>query len=80
MALFVVFSGQLSIKPGIGAVLYGSLWPFLGSLAVQVGYAGFGAALRRWVENSSAIRIINAASGAVIAAFGASGAVSTLRA
>jgi threonine/homoserine/homoserine lactone efflux protein len=68
--LFAAFSGQMSVHGGVGAVLYGSLCLFLGSLAVQTGYASFGAALRRWVTTPSAVRKINAMSGAAIAAFG----------
>jgi threonine/homoserine/homoserine lactone efflux protein len=68
--LFVAFSGQMTVRAGVGAVLYGSLWLFLGSLTVQTGYASFGAALRRWVTTASAVRSINAMSGFAIAAFG----------
>jgi threonine/homoserine/homoserine lactone efflux protein len=71
--LFAAFSGQMSVHGGVGAVLYGSLCLFLGSLAVQTGYASFGAALRRWVTTPSAVRKINAMSGVAIAAFGAWG-------
>jgi threonine/homoserine/homoserine lactone efflux protein len=68
--LFVAFSGQMTTGAGVGAVLYGSLWLFLGSLTVQAGYASFGAALRRWATTPSAVRKINAMSGFAIAAFG----------
>ena len=68
--LFVAFSGQMTGGASVGAVLYGSLWLFLGSLTVQAGYASFGAALRRWVTTPSAVRKINAMSGFAIAAFG----------
>ncbi len=68
--LFVAFSGQMTTGAAVGAVLYGSLWLFLGSLTVQVCYASFGAALRRWVTTPTAVRRINAMSGVAIAAFG----------
>jgi threonine/homoserine/homoserine lactone efflux protein len=68
--LFVAFSGQMTVGAGIGAVVYGSLWLFLGSLAVQASYANFGAALRRWVATPRGVRRINAISGVAIAAFG----------
>jgi threonine/homoserine/homoserine lactone efflux protein len=68
--LFAAFSGQMSVHGDFSAVLSGSLWLFLGSLAVQTAYAGFGAALRRWITAPHAVRRINAMSGAAIAAFG----------
>ncbi len=76
--LFVAFSGQMTAGAGVGAVLYGSLWLFLGSLAVQASYASFGAALRRWVATPSAVRRINAISGVAIAAFGVWGIASAI--
>jgi threonine/homoserine/homoserine lactone efflux protein len=76
--LFVAFSGQMTAAPGVGAVLYGSLWLFLGSLAVQASYASFGAALRRWVATAHAVRRINAISGAAIVVFGVAGVASTI--
>jgi threonine/homoserine/homoserine lactone efflux protein len=75
--LFVAFSGQMRGSTGVGAVLYGSLWLFLGSLSVQAGYASFGAALR-WVTTAGAVRSINALSGLAIAAFGLWGIGSAL--
>jgi threonine/homoserine/homoserine lactone efflux protein len=77
--LFVAFSAQMTIGAGVGAVLYGSLWLFLGSLAVQASYASFGAALRRWVATPGAVRRINAISGGAIAAFGVWGIASAIR-
>jgi putative LysE/RhtB family amino acid efflux pump len=77
--LFAAFSGQMTAGGGVGAVLHGSLWLFLGSLAVQTGYASFGAALRRWVTTPSAVRKINATSGAAIAALGMWGIGSSIR-
>ena len=74
--LFVAFSGQMTVEAGVGAVLYGSLWLFLGSLAVQASYASFGAVLRRWVATPGAVRRINAISGVAIAAFGVAGIAS----
>jgi threonine/homoserine/homoserine lactone efflux protein len=74
--LFVAFSGQMTVEAGVGAVLYGSLWLFLGSLAVQASYASFGAALRRWVATPGAVRRINTISGVAIAAFGVAGIAS----
>jgi len=71
--LFAAFSGQMSIQRDFGAVLYGSLWLFLGSLSVQTAYAGFGAALRRWITAPGAVRKINALSGVAVAIFGAWG-------
>ena len=76
--LFVAFSGQITVESGVGAVLCGSLWLFLGSLAVQASYAGFGAVLRRWVATPGAVRRINAISGVAIAAFGVAGIASAL--
>ena len=72
IVLFVAFSGQMGGRAGVGAVVYGSLWLFLGSLTVQAGYAAFGAALRR-VTSTRAVRKINAVSGLAIACFGAWG-------
>jgi len=77
--LFVAFSGQMAVGTGVGPVLYGSFWLFLGSLAVQASYASFGAALRRWVTTPAAVRRINAVSGVAIAAFGVWGFASTIR-
>ena len=74
--LFVAFSGQMTVEAGVGAVLYGSLWLFLGSLAVQASYASFGAVLRRSVATPGAVRRINAISGVAIAAFGVAGIAS----
>ncbi|HTS52229.1 MAG TPA: LysE family transporter [Burkholderiales bacterium] len=71
--LFAAFSGQMPACGGVAAVVSGSLCLFLGSLAVQTGYASFGAALRRWVATPSTVRKINAMSGIAIAAFGAWG-------
>jgi threonine/homoserine/homoserine lactone efflux protein len=76
--LFVAFSGQMTVGSGVGAVLYGSLWLFLGSLAVQASYASFGAALRRWVATPAAVRRINATSGVAIAGFGVWGIASAI--
>ncbi len=76
--LFTAFSGQMVVGAGIGAVLRGSLWLFLGSLAVQASWASFGAALRRWVATPRAVRRINAISGVAIAAFGVWGIVSAI--
>lgn len=76
--LFVAFSGQMTVGAGVGGVLYGSLWLFLGSLAVQTSYSGFGAALQRWVASPSAVRKINAISGVAIAAFGLWGIASAI--
>jgi threonine/homoserine/homoserine lactone efflux protein len=75
--LFVAFSGQMTVGTGVGPVLYGSLWLFLGSLSVQGAYASFGAALR-WVTTAGAVRKINAMSGFAIAAFGVWGIGSAL--
>jgi len=72
IVLFVAFSGQMTGRAGVRAVVYGSLWLFLGSLTVQAGYAAFGAALRR-VTSTRAVRNINAVSGLAIACFGAWG-------
>jgi len=77
--LFAAFSGQMSIRGGFGAVLHGSLWLFLGSLSVQTAYAGFGAALRRWITAPRAVRKVNALSGVAIAGFGAWGIGLALR-
>jgi threonine/homoserine/homoserine lactone efflux protein len=77
IVLFVAFSGQMTGATGAGAVLYGSLWLFLGSLCVQAGYATFGAALRR-VTTARAVRKVNAMSGFAIAAFGVWGLGSAL--
>jgi putative LysE/RhtB family amino acid efflux pump len=71
--LFAAFSGQMSIQGDFAAVLRGSLWLFLGSLSVQVAYAGLGAVLRQWITAPRAVRRINAMSGVAIAAFGAWG-------
>ena len=71
--LFAAYSGQMSFRGNFGTVVYGSLWLFLGSLSVQTAYAGFGAALRRWIAAPRAVRGINALSGVAIAAFGAWG-------
>ena len=68
--LFAAFSGQMAVHSDFSAVLSGSLWFFFGSLAVQTAYAGFGAALRRWITAPRAVRGINAMSGAAIATFG----------
>lgn len=76
--LFVAFSGQMAVGAGVGAVLYGSLWLFLGSLAVQTSYATFGVALRRWVAAPGAVRRINAMCGVAIAAFGVWGIASAI--
>ena len=73
IVLFAAFSGQMSIQRDFGAVLYGSLWLFLGSLSMQTAYAGFGAVLRRWIAAPEAVRKINALSGIAIAVFGAWG-------
>ena len=69
IVLFVAFSGQMTGRRGVGAVLYGSLWLFLGSLTVQAGYAVFGAALRR-VTTTRAVRKINTVSSLAIVCFG----------
>jgi threonine/homoserine/homoserine lactone efflux protein len=76
--LFVAFSGQMAVDAGVGPVLYGSFWLFLGSLTVQTSYASFGAALRRWVTKPAAVRRINAVSGVAIAAFGVWGFASAI--
>jgi len=76
--LFVAFSGQMAVGSGVTAVLYGSLWLFLGSLAVQASYASFGAALRRWVVTPTAVCRINAMSGVAIAGFGVWGIASAI--
>jgi threonine/homoserine/homoserine lactone efflux protein len=71
--LFVGFSGQMTVAGGMGAVLYAALFLFAGSLAVQVGYASFGAVLQRWVSSPDAVRAFNTASGLAVAAFGVYG-------
>jgi threonine/homoserine/homoserine lactone efflux protein len=76
--LFVAFSGQIPSARGVGVVLYGSLWLFLGSLAVQASYASCGAALRQWIATPGAVRKINAISGAAIVVFGVWGIASTI--
>jgi threonine/homoserine/homoserine lactone efflux protein len=68
--LFAGFSGQMAVSGGAGAVLAGALWLFLGSLMVQVAYAGFGATLQRWLTTAVAVRAFNATSGLLIAGFG----------
>jgi threonine/homoserine/homoserine lactone efflux protein len=68
--LFVGFSGQMAVSGGVGAVLYGAVFLFLGSLAVQVGYASFGAALQRWLTTPATVRAFNVTSGLIIAGFG----------
>jgi threonine/homoserine/homoserine lactone efflux protein len=76
--LFVAFSGQMTVGASVDTVLYGSLWLFLGSLAVQASYASFGAVLRRWIASPRAVRWINAVSGVAIAAFGVWGIASAM--
>jgi threonine/homoserine/homoserine lactone efflux protein len=68
--LFVGFSGQMAVSGSAGAVLYGAVFLFLGSLVVQVAYASFGAALQRWLTTPATVRAFNATSGLIIAAFG----------
>jgi len=76
--LFVAFSAQMATAPGVWAVLYSSLWLFLGSLAMQASYASFGAALSRWLATPRAVRRINAISGVAIVAFGIWGIASAI--
>lgn len=68
--LFAGFSGQMAVSGEAGAVLSGALYLFLGSLMVQVVYAGFGATLQRWLTTKVAVRAFNATSGLIIAGFG----------
>lgn len=76
--LFLAFSGQVTTSAGPVAVLYASAALFVGSLVVQVSYAVFGAALRRWVATSQGARRINAISGFAIATFGGWGLATAL--
>ena len=62
---------------GIAEIALDSATLFAGSLAVQAPYAGFGAALQRWLDNARAVRILNVASGAGIAIFGLYGLART---
>lgn len=68
--LFAGFSGQMTAGGGLGAIVTGSVFLFLGSLAIQAGYATFGAVLQRWVTTPRAVRAVNALSGVAIAGFG----------
>jgi threonine/homoserine/homoserine lactone efflux protein len=68
--LFAGFSGQMAVSGGAGAVVLGALCLFLGSLTVQVAYAGFGATLQRWLTTTTAVRAFNATSALIIAGFG----------
>jgi threonine/homoserine/homoserine lactone efflux protein len=77
--LFIGFSGQMSAHTA-GSLLGNALALFVGSLAVQLGYVAFGAALQRWLVNDRAIRAFNAASGLGIAAFGLYGLAAVMRA
>jgi threonine/homoserine/homoserine lactone efflux protein len=43
---------------------------FLGSLVIQMAYAGLGAALQKWLSDARAISTFNATSGVLVAAFG----------
>ena len=71
--LFVGFSGQMAVAGGPGTVLRNALLLFSGSLAVQVSYAAFGAALQRLIKHTGLVRSLNAAGGLAVAAFGAYG-------
>lgn len=71
--LFAGFSGQMTARGGPGAIATGALFLFLGSLAIQAGYATFGAVLQRWLTTPGAIRAVNTLSGVAIAAFGVYG-------
>ena len=77
IVLFVGFAGQLHAT-GIAGIAVDSSMLFAGSLAVQAAYAGFGAALQRWLTNARAVRTFNVASGAGIALFGLYGLARTL--
>ena len=68
--LFAGFSGQMTAGGSAGAILNGSVFLFLGSLAIQTAYATFGAVLQRWVTTPGAVRAVNALSGVAIAGFG----------
>jgi threonine/homoserine/homoserine lactone efflux protein len=71
--LFAGFSGQLALAQRWQAAAGYATALFLGSLAVQVVYALLGASLQRIVRDAAAWRLLNAASGIGIAAFGAYG-------
>ena len=76
IVLFVGFAGQLHAT-GIAEIAVDSAMLFAGSLAVQAAYAGFGAALQRWLDNARAVRIFNVASRVGIAIFGLYGLART---
>lgn len=77
IVLFVGFAGQLHAT-GATEIAVDSAMLFAGSLMVQAAYAGFGAALQRWLTDARAVRIFNVASGVGIALFGLYGAAGTL--
>ena len=68
--LFAGFSGQMTAGGSAGAILNGSVFLFVGSLAIQAAYATFGAVLQRWATTPGAVRTVNALSGVGIAGFG----------
>jgi threonine/homoserine/homoserine lactone efflux protein len=77
IVLFVGFAGQLHASAAT-EIAVDSAMLFAGSLMVQTAYAGFGAALQRWLTNARAVRIFNVASGVGIALFGLYGAARAL--
>jgi threonine/homoserine/homoserine lactone efflux protein len=77
IVLFVGFAGQLHATGAVEIVLDAASL-FAGSLAVQMAYAGFGAALQRWLTNARVVRAFNAASSAGIALFGLYGLAQAL--
>jgi threonine/homoserine/homoserine lactone efflux protein len=69
IVLFVGFAGQLHAVSALD-IAADALLLFIGSLAVQVAYAAFGAVLQRWLTDARAVRAFNVGSGICIALFG----------
>jgi threonine/homoserine/homoserine lactone efflux protein len=70
--LFVAFAGNMQTS-FFGDIFVNSFSVFIGSLAIQVVLAIFGAYLGKFITNAKTIKILNIASGVVIIIFGCSG-------
>jgi threonine/homoserine/homoserine lactone efflux protein len=75
IVLFAAFSTQLPAAHSLPAVAAAAVALFLGSLAVQLVWAGGGTVVARFLVQPAAVRTLNVVSGLAIAAFGVAGLV-----
>jgi threonine/homoserine/homoserine lactone efflux protein len=76
LAIFLGFSGQLSLGGDNSTAVFLSFCVFLGSLAVQLMLALLGASLGKWITDRRAISVLNFLSALAIMAFGMRGVMS----